>query len=142
MGAKTKDKPAEAESSALFGGWTGKTPVTLLNEYVQRQQTDGWHRPDYNIHGTAHTGFTCIIRLSKQDKKLGRLQVEFRPTAMPQRQATALEARHMAATYVLHRLRANTSLYRMMPPVHRAYWLELDADRGESWMYDDPFAAK
>ncbi|KAJ2731273.1 helicase [Coemansia sp. BCRC 34962] len=147
MGAKTKDKPVEAvpPPTALFGGWTGKAPVTLLNEYVQRQQAEGWHRADYNIQGTAHTGFTCVIRLSKQDKKLGRLKVEFRPTATattPLRHPTALEARHMAATYALHRLRANTSLYRMIPPVCRAYWLELDANRGEPWMYDDPFAAK
>ncbi|KAJ2907626.1 helicase, partial [Coemansia aciculifera] len=161
MGAKAKEKAPEKSATAstsmdkstkddspkqLFGGWTGKTPVTLLNEYIQRQQSEGWHRADYSIHGGPNNGYTCVIRLTKQDKKLGHQRVEFKPTPMV-RLPTAIEARHMAATYVLFRMRANTSLYRMIPPVHRTYWLELDAIRkeevGREWMYaEDPFAAQ
>ncbi|KAJ2059448.1 helicase [Coemansia sp. S146] len=145
---KAGDKPGDKKDpapQALFGGWTGKTPATLLNEYIQRQQAEGWHRADYNIHGSSQHGYSCVIRLSKQDKKLGRLQVEFRPTATPStglRFPTAIEARHMAATYALYQLRANTSLYRMIPPVHRSYWLELDEARVGERVCEDPFAAK
>ncbi|KAJ2581272.1 helicase, partial [Coemansia sp. RSA 1836] len=166
MGAKAKEKKAKEKPTSandavppppppqpppLFGGWTGKTPVTLLNEYIQRQQSEGWHRADYSVHGGPGAGYLCIIRLTKQDKKLGQLRVEFKPTATATtglRFPTAIEARHMAATYTLFRLRANTSLYRMIPPVHRAYWLDLDAIKKEEssakeWMYaEDPFAAQ
>ncbi|KAJ2106951.1 putative ATP-dependent RNA helicase ucp12 [Coemansia sp. RSA 922] len=142
---KPKEKTTDKKDLGLFGGWTGKTPVTLLNEYVQRQQSEGWHRADYNIHGTAQHGYTCVIRLSKQDKKLGLLKVEYRPTPTTStglRFPTAIEARHMAATYTLYQLRANTSLHRMIPPVHRTYWLELDENRKGDRVCEDPFAAK
>ncbi|KAJ2470423.1 helicase [Coemansia sp. RSA 2322] len=169
MGSKTKNKtssgtggkaeakkPSEVEAPTgkaavvpekLFGGWTGKTPVTLLNEYIQRQQGEGWHRASYNVQG--NNEFSCVIRLTRQDKKLGQQTVVFKPVATEStglRFPTAAEARHMAATYALFRMRANTSLHRLLPPVHRAYWLDLEQVKKKDdreWVYaEDPFAAQ
>ncbi|KAJ2840802.1 helicase [Coemansia sp. 'formosensis'] len=142
-GTPSADTPApKNDTPVLFGGWTGKTPVTLLNEYVQRQ--DGWHRASYNVRSTGGR-HSCVIHLAKEDKKLGRLQVEYRPTATASTGlhfATAVEARHMAATYALYQLRGNTSLHRMMPPVHRAYWLDLDTEKTPGRDFEDPFITK
>ncbi|KAJ2450652.1 helicase [Coemansia sp. RSA 2336] len=147
----TSDAPAQSSSpaQALFGKWTGKTPVTLLNEFVQKNA--GWQRVDYQMHGGSNSGFHCAIKLCKIDKKQPNdpLVVNYKPEAtdsMPLKHPTSLEARHMAATFVLHRLRSDTNLHRMLPPVHRAYWLELETTRKSAsnhWMFtSDPFAAK
>ncbi|KAJ1800673.1 helicase, partial [Coemansia sp. RSA 2599] len=127
----------------LFDGWTGKTPMTHLNEYVQRQAS--WHKPSYNVHGNSSNGYTCSVRLSKTDVKnrSAALAVEFRPPGGGPKQRTAVEAKHVAATYALYRMRSDTSLYLSLPPVHRAYWEELKSGREAEWMYAaDPFAAK
>ncbi|KAJ1720864.1 helicase, partial [Coemansia erecta] len=129
----------------LFGGWTGKTPMTLLNELVQRQS--GWHRASYNAHGGADGRFTCTIRLTKPDPKtLSAVQtVTFRPPAeITAAQASAVEAKHYAATYALFRMRSDTRMHLSLPPEHRAYWEALDAQRekGEGVYAADPFAAK
>ncbi|KAJ1861682.1 helicase [Coemansia sp. RSA 989] len=145
------EPPVQSSSpaQALFGKWTGKTPVTLLNEFVQKNA--GWQRVDYQMHGGSNGGLHCTIKLCKIDKKQPNnpLQVIYKPEAtdsMPLKHSTSLEARHMAATFVLHRLRSDTNLHRMLPPVHRAYWLELETARKASssqWMFtSDPFAAK
>ncbi|KAJ2560035.1 helicase [Coemansia sp. RSA 1933] len=141
---------ATTATQQLFGKWTGKTPVTLLNEHVQKNI--GWQRADYNMRGTAGHGFICVVRMTKVDKKqpTDPVSVVFEPTAtetMPLRHATALEARHVAATYALHRLRsAATNMHLMLPPLFRAYWADLEKERKastEPWRYaSDPFATK
>ncbi|KAJ2784527.1 helicase [Coemansia javaensis] len=138
-------KPAE-EKPSIFGKWTGKTPVTLLNEHTQRM---GWSRASYNVQGGAGTSY-CTVVLSKEDKKQPKpVSVVFKPVgtaSMGQRHGTALEARHAAATYVLHRLRSNTNMHMSLPPAHRAYWMELEQIKKAApseWDYaEDPFAAK
>ncbi|KAJ1730964.1 helicase, partial [Coemansia biformis] len=141
-----KQHAAAATQPSIFGNWTGKTPVTLLNEYMQRM---GWHRANYNVQEKGGRSY-CTIALRKEDKKLRQpVSVHFRPVAtesMALWHGTALHARHAAATYVLHRLRSNTNMHMLLPLDHRAYWLELEQIRkGDSaeWMYaEDPFAAK
>ncbi|KAJ1955804.1 helicase, partial [Linderina pennispora] len=150
---KVADEPAAAQTEKpnpnklLFGNWTGKTPVTLLNEFVQKSK---WQRPDYNMHGGPSKGFSCTIRLTKIEKNQP-ITVVFKPEPTergPAHLPSALEARHMAATYALHRLRSNTNMHRMLPPMHREYWTDLDKVKktdGEkgSWKYsDDPFTVK
>ncbi|KAJ2720873.1 helicase [Coemansia sp. Benny D115] len=136
----------EPKAPQLFDGWTGKTPVTQLNEYVQRQA--GWNRADYNMSGSSGAGFQCSVQLTKPDakNKSTPLSVLLRPpSALWPRQKTAIEARHMAATYALYRLRSDTNLHRTLPPVHRAYWMELQDNRepDPEWRYAaDPFAAQ
>ncbi|KAJ2656320.1 helicase [Coemansia sp. RSA 1200] len=162
--ANTLAQPSASQQ--LFGKWTGKTPVTLLNEHVQRNA--GWQRPDYNMRGSSSgSGFHCVVRMTKIDAKSSSSKagpstetVAFEPTetkSRPLRHPTALEARHTAATYALHRLRSATSMHLMLPPVFRTYWLELEDQRKElqltkkkkdandmgDWKYAaDPFAAK
>ncbi|KAJ2785662.1 helicase [Coemansia interrupta] len=134
--------PAKAK---LFGGWTGKTPMTLLNELVQRQS--GWHRASYNVHGGADGKFTCTIRLTKPDPKTRSAvqTVTFRPPSeLTAAQPSAVEAKHYAATYALFRMRSDTRMHLSLPPEHRAYWEALDGQRekGEGVYAADPFAAK
>ncbi|KAJ2172200.1 helicase, partial [Coemansia sp. RSA 518] len=146
-GAQDTPKPAETPAQALFGKWTGKTPVTLLNEFVQKNT--GWHKPEYLMHGGPNS-YNCTIRLSKSDKKQpAPISVHFKPEATDStllKHKTSLEARHVAATFVLHRLRSDTNLHRMLPPMHREYWLDLEKLRQvntSEWVYvADPFAAK
>ncbi|KAJ1958892.1 helicase, partial [Dipsacomyces acuminosporus] len=144
----TIEQPSPAK--LLFAGWTGKTPVTLLNEFIQKNA--GWQRADYNMHGGTRDGFYCAIRLTKVDKKQpAPITVILKPQETPStplKYPTALEARHIAATYALHRLRSNTNMHRMLPPLYRSYWNELDIVKKEegpqkAWKYsDDPFAVK
>ncbi|KAJ1935288.1 helicase, partial [Kickxella alabastrina] len=102
---------ALAAKPVLFNGWTGKTPATLLNEYVQKQPT--WHRASYNVSGGTNTGgYTCSIHLGKIDpkNKSTPLAVHLRaPASLAEKQPTPVEARHMAATYALYRMRSDTS---------------------------------
>ncbi|KAJ1801284.1 helicase [Coemansia sp. RSA 2399] len=147
--APAADAASLHPNQVLFGKWTGKTPVTLLNEYVQKNS--GWQRADYNMRGSANGGFHCVIRMTKVDKKQpAPITVTFEPTetdSMQHKHATALEARHAAATYALHRLRsAATNMHLMLPPMFRAYWADLEKARkvdADKWKYAvDPFAAK
>ncbi|KAJ1889666.1 helicase, partial [Kickxella alabastrina] len=137
---------ALAAKPVLFNGWTGKTPATLLNEYVQKQPT--WHRASYNVSGGTNTGgYTCSIHLSKIDpkNKSTPLAVHLRaPTSLTEKQPTPVEARHMAATYALYRMRSDTSMYLSLPPEHRAYWALLQERREDGrWKYAaDPFLAQ
>ena len=43
--SKQQNKPDDVKKS-IFGNWTGKTPVTLLNEYCQKQH---WQKPEYQM---------------------------------------------------------------------------------------------
>ena len=60
---------------------------------------------------------------------------------------TALEARHLVATYALFRFANNLNLKMQLPPPHRAYWIALEAFKAASpknkhWQWAlDPFAA-
>ncbi|KAI8320578.1 P-loop containing nucleoside triphosphate hydrolase protein [Martensiomyces pterosporus] len=151
-GTASKEAAAEQPNPAkqLFAGWTGKTPVTLLNEFVQKNA--GWQRVDYNMHGGPRDLYHCTIRLTKVDKKQpAPIAVAYKPqetSGTPLKYPTALEARHIAATYALHRLRSNTNMHRMLPPLYRSYWGELEEVKKEdgakgAWKYsDDPFAVK
>src|ERR1700712_1187507 len=63
--------------------------------------------------------------------------------------ATALEARHFAATYGLFRVCSMRNIHMMMPPDYRDLWKgefevlkKEDVKEGKAWMYEgDPFGA-
>ena len=65
-------------------------------------------------------------------------------------QATAVEARHFAATYGLFRVCSMKNVHMMLPPKFRDLWKgdftdlkKDDVKEGRAWMYEaDPFAAK
>jgi ATP-dependent RNA helicase DHX57 len=57
---------------------------------------------------------------------------------------TAVEAKHLAATYALHRVRSHMPLQRVLPPAHRTYWRQFEELKtaNNQWQYDpDPFNA-
>ena len=65
-------------------------------------------------------------------------------------QATALEARHFAATYALFRVCSMRNIHMMLPPTYRDIWKTTfqdlkhdDVKQGKGWMYEaDPFSAE
>ena len=61
-------------------------------------------------------------------------------------QATVLEARHIAATYTLHRIASHKNLKMILPGEHKALWSKLDdikkASPEKAYQYvEDPFQA-
>ncbi|KAJ1653807.1 putative ATP-dependent RNA helicase ucp12 [Dispira simplex] len=146
--ANAKQEPPSVQNTdqkkGLFDGWTGKTPVSLLSEHCRKQ---GWAQPIYDMKRTAK-GFQSAVKLCKPDKKTGQLmQLRWIPDDRACYGAPN-EARHMTATYALHRVNPTTPLYRVLPPVHRDYWRSLDEQRKQEntnrdeWRYaSDPFVA-
>lgn len=132
------DQPAPQRS--IFGDWTGKTPVSLLHEQCQKAN---WEKPEFEIK-KRKDGFLGTVTLSQRNKKTAQMQtVAFTPPEeilLP----TSIEAKHLAATYSLHRIKSDIPLYRVMPPEHRDYWKSFDMLKNASnaWQYEaDPFNA-
>jgi ATP-dependent RNA helicase DHX57 len=130
----------DSERKSLFGDWTGKTPSTLLYEHCQKNQ---WEKPLFEV-GRTKDGFVSTVTLGKHNKKTSQVDtVKMSPPFlfMP----TGMEARHVAATYVLHRINSHMPMYRIMPPDHRDLWLNFDKEKTKQteWMYSpDPFNAR
>lgn len=58
---------------------------------------------------------------------------------------TAVEARHLAATFALHRVNSHMPMHRVLPPQHRDYWQEFEKlkTKDNAWQYTpDPFTAQ
>ncbi|RUP47115.1 P-loop containing nucleoside triphosphate hydrolase protein [Jimgerdemannia flammicorona] len=142
--SSTETPAVSNEPKKLFDGWTGKTPATILNEFCQKQ---GWEKPIFEM-GNFREGFVCTTVLGKLNKKLGQIEtLKMSPPYVYK--PTPLEARHLSATYVLHRVNSNMPMYRILPPIHRDYWIELDevkqreTAQSRAWRYaPDPFTAK
>ncbi|KAI8981960.1 P-loop containing nucleoside triphosphate hydrolase protein [Mycotypha africana] len=143
--SKDADKPP-VQYSSIFGTWTGKTPVSLLHDHCQKSN---WEKPEYDIkrcntkdsNGPAYLG---TVKLSQRNKKTAQMQtVTFTPPAecaLP----TSAEAKHLAATYTLHRILSHMSMHRVLPPQHRDYWRQFETYKSSAnqWQYDpDPFNA-
>ncbi|RUS16233.1 P-loop containing nucleoside triphosphate hydrolase protein [Endogone sp. FLAS-F59071] len=147
-----KGSPSTSENTAantkepkqLFDGWTGKTPVSLLYEFCQKQ---GWEKPIFEM-GSFREGFVCTTVIGKLNKKSGQIEtLKMSPPYVYK--PTPIEARHLSATYVLFRVNSNMPMYRILPPDHRDYWMELEEAKqrevaqGQGWRYaPDPFTAK
>ena len=106
----------------LFGNWTGKLPINLLQEYIQRQPN--WQKPSYNFT-EGKRGFQCKITLGKKNKKSGEIETisyypfnEFYPSKQ--------EAKHSSCTFVLHRLLSDKSYHTLLPPSQRILWQKYD----------------
>ncbi|KAJ1980013.1 helicase [Dimargaris verticillata] len=146
--ATTATTPSQTTQSTkdLFKGWTGKTPVALLHEHCRKQ---GWSQPTFETKRNAK-GYYSVVCLSRVDKKTGDVtHLRWRPADHKVYEANN-EARHMAATYALHRCANHTPLHRVLPPTHRDYWHQLEQGRTDTiktkkhmeWLYAaDPFAA-
>ncbi|KAJ1966556.1 helicase, partial [Dispira parvispora] len=132
------------QKKGLFDGWTGKTPVSLLSEHCRKQ---GWSQPIYDMKRTPK-GFQSAVKLCKLDKKTGQHMVLRWIPDDRECYGAPNEARHMTATYALHRVNSTSPLYRVLPPVHRDYWRSLDEkckqekNNRDEWRYaSDPFVA-
>jgi ATP-dependent RNA helicase DHX57 len=134
----TDDQPVQR---SIFGDWTGKTPVSLLHEHCQKAN---WEKPEYDIKRRKDGQFLGTITLSQRNKKTAQMQTVTMTPPEECQLPTAIEARHLAATYVLHRVKSHMPLYRVLPPQHRDYWRQFDAAKtnANAWQYEpDPFTA-
>ncbi|KAI8987072.1 P-loop containing nucleoside triphosphate hydrolase protein [Pilobolus umbonatus] len=125
---------------SIFGDWTGKTPVSLLHEHCQKSN---WEKPVIDITKKKDR-FLGTVRLSQRNKKTAQMQsISFVPPdefLAP----SAVEAKHIAATYALHRVKSHTSMHTILPPDHRSYWRQFEQLKTPTnqWQYDpDPFTA-
>ncbi|KAF9359069.1 hypothetical protein BGX26_000246 [Mortierella sp. AD094] len=130
-------------SKAVFPGWTGKTPSSLLHEHCQKLD---WEKPTFDAKRRPQ-GFVCTVVLGKRNRKTGQIEtVTFEPQDVYK--PTAVEARHFGATYALHRVSSHRNLMMMLPPGPRDLWSQLDAEKEKAGPSDqilylqDPFISQ
>ncbi|KAL6453004.1 hypothetical protein SBY92_000349 [Candida maltosa Xu316] len=123
----TPETPAKPQRGLAIGenfGWTGKLPVTLLNEHCQKQK---WGKCQYDMSKKSN-GFVGIVTLTWENPKTKELiSIKYYPDYEPK--ATTNEARHMVATYVLHRINYIKNMKMLLPIIFRDYWTKLEEDR-------------
>ncbi|KAI4197461.1 MAG: hypothetical protein LQ350_005900 [Teloschistes chrysophthalmus] len=152
-GNADSELPKKPDTRQLIGGasWTGKLPVNILSEHCQKQK---WCKPEYTMSKTSH-GFLSSVMLRSVDPKT-KEDTTLPPFVLPSSykevatQATAVEARHFAATYALFRVCNMRNIHMMLPPTYRDLWKnefesskKEDVSAGRGWMYEaDPFLAK
>ncbi|KAI4284465.1 MAG: hypothetical protein L6R35_004909 [Caloplaca aegaea] len=148
-----QEAPKRPDTRQIVGGasWTGKLPVNILSEHCQKQK---WGKPEYTITKTAN-GFSSSVILKSIDPKT-KESISLPPFVLPPSyraitlQATAIEARHFAATYALFRVCSMRNIHMMLPPTFRNFWKnefeqskKEDTKAGRAWMYAaDPFIAQ
>lgn len=163
---KGKDAtPTENARPSLFGSWTGKVPLTLLNEYCQKQK---WERPSVDAHRNKQAatasggepGYSAVVHLKRKNPKdISNVEtVTIRPPsaddlAVPGAsetqidKSTALEARHFGATLALFRVANHLNLKMQLPLECRPFWSALEKFKSacpptRSWLWDpNPFEA-
>lgn len=107
-------------------GWTGKLPATLVYEHCQKNK---WGKPIFDMRKSSK-GFTGVVKLTWESPKREVVEVTMIPdseTYTPK--ATTNEARHYAATYMLHRINFMKNMKLMLPIIFRDYWTDLEKAR-------------
>lgn len=132
---------------ALSSSWTGKLPATLLHEHCQKAK---WEKVIFDaLH--VKDGFLVTITLGQKNPKTNQIEtVKFKPPAdLIKPQPTALEARHFAATYTLHRIASHKNMKMLLPSPHKTLWVQLDEQKAKTpekerplKYAEDPFAAQ
>lgn len=142
-GAAQEAPPTPEPARAIFPGWTGKTPSSLLHEHCQKHD---WEKPTFDVKRTPR-GFVCTIVLGKRNKKTGQIETaSFTPKDVFK--PTAVEARHYGATYALHRVNSHKNMIMVLPPGPRDLWSQLDDEKSkagpsEQHLYHpDPFISQ
>ena len=107
-------------SERRFGSWTGKTPLTILNEHCAK---NGWKNTISTTRKKTWNSEISIVQGSKTLKYSHSLAVET---------ADAQDARHFAATFALFQIAGHLSLRNVLPPDHSAYWKELQSHAANS----------
>ena len=154
--------PPQKTLRELIGGpsWTGKLPMTLLHEHCVRL---GWDpAPTYRSyrHGSSLTDteprYLANVTLYNRHPKTNEKEtISFTPPAeftlksgetRRAAQGTAGEAKHIAATYALHRVSSMKNIQVMLPQSHQSWWRvfeevrKADVKAGRTWMYEaDPW---
>ena len=142
--------PTLTPKQQLFGtSYTGKTPLTLLQEYCQKH---AWQKPDVTSKQLSANEHTAIVYLRKRNPKDASVidtVVMKAPDDSEIRiaRSSAAEARHFAAVYALFRFANNLNLRNVLPPLCRDYFTLLEKHKTETskdkaflWSAD-PFAA-
>ncbi|KAF3046294.1 hypothetical protein E8E11_006100 [Didymella keratinophila] len=148
---QAEDGPKKPDTRTLIAGasWTGKLPVNLFSEHLQKQQ---WGKPDYRIRKDGDKHFAYAVVLSKKNPKTQEVTT-LPPIKIPAEleepahQPTAVEARNFAAAYALFRVASAKNMHMMLPPVYKDLWKgtfqelkKRDEKEGKGWMYEaDPF---
>ncbi len=136
---KSADVQPEPPRS-IFGDWTGKAPVSLLHEHCQKSN---WEKPEFDMK-RRKDGYLGTVTLSQRNKKTAQMQTVIFIPPDEYLAPTSIEAKHIVATYALHRVKSHMPLYRVLPPEHRDIWKQLDMLKNASnaWQYEaDPFNA-
>ncbi|CAI5758201.1 unnamed protein product [Candida verbasci] len=121
---KDKNKPQRGLAIGENFGWTGKLPVTLLNEHCQKQK---WGKCQYDMT-KKQNGFIGIVTLNWENPKTKEIiSLKYYPNYEPK--STTNEARHMVATFVLHRINYIKNMKMLLPIIFRDYWNELEENR-------------
>ncbi|KAJ8099663.1 P-loop containing nucleoside triphosphate hydrolase protein [Lipomyces tetrasporus] len=142
-----KAAPSAKAVVAASSSWTGKLPATLLHEHCNKL---GWEKVTYDMRHTPG-GFTATAVLGQRNPKSSQIEtIRFTPPdSLVGPQPTALEARHFAATYALHRIASHKNLQMVLPGEHKSLWRKmedtrrLDVRAGKAHNYSaDPFVAQ
>lgn len=145
---EARARAAESRKIVAAGvvSWTGKLPAQLLNEYCQKLK---WERVEYPIKGSndSHVASVVVARRNPKTKQVEKIRFD-PPSDLIKPQPTPLEARHLAATYGLHRISSHKNWKMMLPPMHRDLWVQFDeikaqAPQKDKWKWsEDPFQAE
>lgn len=146
------DVPKKPTTRELLAGtsWTGKLPLNLFSEHCQRAK---WEKPEYGMHRIP-TGFISSVVLRQKNPKTQEV-TQLPPMRLPKEREslavreTAVEARHVAATWALFRVASGKSIHMTLPPQFKDLWKgpfnEIKAEdkkAGKAWLYsEDPFQA-
>lgn len=108
-------------------GWTGKLPSTLLHEHCQKNK---WGKVIFDMKKVPQ-GFIGVVKLSWENPKtkewVNLTMIPDKETLPPRPNTN--EARHFAATYVLHRINYMKNMKMLFPILFRDYWVILDTER-------------
>ncbi|KAF3164344.1 hypothetical protein TWF751_009720 [Orbilia oligospora] len=142
-------EPPRPSLNEIIGGkgWTGKLPVTIFYELTVKNH---WDKPEYTNRQSKEGHQSSVIIRYKNPKTHETETIRFDPPStlktVPTFHPTALEARHFAATYALHRVYSGRNLQYALPPTHRPYWQAFEAVKKEdvkqgleSKYSEDPF---
>ena len=107
--------------------WTGKTPVTLLNEWCQKHKHSRPVYAELKCKEPNKFRFRVTFRDQKAKPNEGFVNVVQHTPQGPDQ----LFARHCAAVIALHHLNSHLQLYRVMAPEFRPIWEACDAEAKE-----------
>lgn len=136
--------------TAGTGQWTGKLPAQLLNEHAQKMKWERVEYPSKPFGREPDQKWVSSVVLARRNPKTKEIErVKFDPPAeRVEKQPTQLEARHLAATYGMHRILSHRNMKMMLPPLHRDLWVKLDEDKANAKPHEaykwseDPWAAE